>query len=206
MIPGEVGEARAVRAQAWRGIEIVSAREHPAARVVAVPPHADDRVHRLRGPRRVVLAHAHEPRAPRVGDRIGVAHVRRGGERPRCRTRILPVQPLVRKIRKEHAPVDDAVRGAPVLMHARARVHVARGQVGDGPVRAAAHDDVPPGLLRPGFDPVHRVPVERDRIQPDGPGDDQVGGNRRLPRAVRCGSPGCHRDRLLREGCGATAR
>ena len=184
VIPGQPGQPRAVGAEARVGIEIVARHQHLPAGRVAVHAHAGDRVDRLAAGDRVVFAHADQPAAAAIDDRVGVAQRDLGRDRPRRVPGVLPVEPLIGEIREEdRAAVDDEFPAA-VLVDTRASVQRRRRHVSRAAIGRAAHDHVAAALVGPAFGPIDVRAVKADLPQPHRAGEDQVGGDGRFPGTV----------------------
>src|SRR5208283_604685 len=92
--------------------------------------------------------------------------------------------PIVREIK--HA-VAGGERAAAIFMSARAdakSVGVVGRQAFRRPARTGAEQERPSLLLRLGFAPGDRVPVDRNLLETDRAADDEVGGYRRRPKAI----------------------
>src|SRR6185437_3390539 len=104
---------------------------------------------------------------------------------------LLPVQPLVGVVAEIDDAATDQIGAAAVFMDARANIEgTLAGQRRWGEIRPATvgsktNNNGPPAFLRPGLDPVELRAVEQELTQTDGGSDDQVGRDRRRPRAIR---------------------
>ena len=182
MVPAQPGEAVAVPAQARRRVEVRALDEDRLAARVEVD--GGDRVHGLVRGVGVVLTDADQPAAA-VDHAVGVAQavvVRHGRRRP---APIDAVEALIGEVRE----VDDAVEyrevAAAVLVNAGPSVERRWRHVLDVAVRPAPDDHVASSLRRPALDPVDVLAVDDDLAEAHGARDDEVGRDRRPPRAVR---------------------
>ena len=203
VIPAQPGESISRWVQPRRRIEI-GARNENAGLPLAREVDADKRVDRLcMGGMR--FADANQAAAAPVDDAIGVAQAirvacsRRESDWPRLAAAFLAIESLIRIVRE----IDDAVanreRPAAVLMDASAdakAVLVVRRDRFDFPAFRHAIDEAPSLLLRLTFAPVEDVSVQRDLLEPDRIGDDEIGGDGRPPKTIRardhrsCPNPG----------------
>src|SRR5262249_23647776 len=183
VIPGEPRQARAVGTEPRRRVEVVAGNQYFA--VAARQRDAHQRVDGFTSRRRVIFADANEPAAAAVHYRVRVAEGRGGRQRLRRGVTDLTVEPLVGKVREIECAVAARESAAAVLVHARARVERRRGHITAASVRGPAYDDAAPAFGRAQLGPVDILAVESDLPEPDRGGDDQVRGDRRLPRPVR---------------------
>ena len=165
----------------------------------------------------VSLAHADQRAPVRGHGPVGVAQGARSGRRrgdgPRFRgdavgLQVDAVEALVLELAPDHgrrvAGAPHRVHAAAVLVHERARVATLRRDVGDRTVRRAPHDDVAPALERPHLHPEQRLARRPQEAEADARFGDEVGGDRRAPRAVRPDHArvlACIGPRRLRHAC-----
>jgi hypothetical protein len=122
-------------------------------------------------------------RARSRGD-VGIAKVVFGRDGLRFRAGHLPVEAVIGIVTE----IDDAVKDGkftPAIFVGAGSDVIWRGRdvfpaAGFGP----AHNDAAALLLRSVFGPVDGLAVEGDLSQADAPGQEQVGGDRRLPGAI----------------------
>ena len=200
LIPGEPCEPPSVAARGRGRVEVMARGEHPNG--AAGDGDRDQVVGRRRT---VTMSFAHREQAPvrRIEDQIaepGRAFRRQRNGRGAGR---LDMDPAVRVVREPDPVPGDGIRAAAVFMDARPHVERRGGGVG-GPSRvmglschigpkAGSNEDVASAFPRPSFEPADPARVQADRREPDGVGDDGVGGDRGRPGPVRkrphAGSP-----------------
>src|SRR5687768_9183809 len=74
---------------------------------------------------------------------------------------------------------------AAILMYARPGIKSGGGTIRDATIGRALHDDAATPFIRADFDPVSIVAVEHEGVEAHSSGDNQIGINRRFPRAIR---------------------
>ena len=169
-VPGHVGmvprlpdEPPAVGADLGRRVEVVTARDGDRL-PLAVDVEGDNGVDRLGRAGRVVLAHGEYESPGRVHGHVGVADVRRGGDRPRRRVAVLAVEALVFEVGEVERPVFDREVAASVLVDAAAGVVSLGHEVLDATVGVATADDDPPRLVGPQLRPAEVVAVPAEHL------------------------------------------
>ncbi len=189
-VPLHPSERAAVRREPRRRVEVAAAREPPD--LSPAERHLRDRVRRLPAAR-VVLHDGDEPIVRLVKDEVREAKPLFSGHRFRLASGPHAIEALVGEVREVHRAVGERqVRGAAVLMDARAGIERRRVDVGRPAVGRPAHDDVAAALLRAHLEPVDVLAGEARLHEADGPGDDEVGGDGRFPSAVRGDLLRCH--------------
>src|SRR6185369_12175218 len=124
----------------------------------------------------------HQIAAP-IDHTVGVTQLLTRSYRLRNLPLRLPVELLILKVGKiDHAIIND-VSSTTVLVHRCPGIESRRRDVVDIPVGRSAHDDAAAAFGRTALYPIDVVTVECDLVQPDRTRDDQVRGDRRLPRA-----------------------
>ena len=125
--------------------------------------------------------------------RRGASQSRR--DRARRAARILTIESLIDIVREIDHTVANGERAAAILVRARANAESV-GVVGCHafrlPVRADSVDEGSSLLMRLGLGPIDCVVVERDLLETDRVGDDEVGGYGRRPKAIRAGDHAFH--------------
>ena len=186
MVPCQPRQPGAVGAHRRVAVEVAAGHQHLAG-ATGRQIQRDDGVDRFAPRVAVVLADAHQAAQRAVHHAVAVAQVHAlGSDGHRRRARLLPVEPLVGEVREPHHAVRDPEAQPAVLVHPRAHVERRRRHVPRRAVRCAPHDYVAPALGGPHLRPVDVVAVELDRAELHRVLDDQIGGDRRLPRSVRC--------------------
>ena len=198
MIPGEPGQALAIRAYTRRRVEVVARDEDLGRRLSAGEVDARQRVDHLTGAC-VVFVDADQAAVPPIDHAVGVAQRacrdRCRGEGARGVAGILAIETLVGEVREVDGAVLHGERAAAIFVHARADV-VGVGIVGRHGIGLAARDgpvdEASSLLLRLELGPVDRVAVERDLVEPDRLGHDEIGGDRGRPGTVGARDHGLH--------------
>jgi hypothetical protein len=144
----------------------------------------------------VIFPDANHASPAAVEDPIGVPERIHSGvgwsrrDRARRPARILTIEPLIDIVREIDRTIVDCERAAAILVRARANAENV-GVVGRHafwlPVRADPVDKGSSLLLRLGLGPIDCVAVERDLLEPDRVGDDEVGSYGRRPKAIGAG-------------------
>ena len=190
MTPGKPGQAVSVGAETRRRIEVVSRDENPRR---SSPGKVDSDEGRDRlACAGMILPDTDHARAAAVDNSIRVAQRVRGAcgngrnraWRPAC---LLAIEPLIAIVGKVDHPVADGERAASIFVRARANAESAgvfRGYAFPLPVRAGAVDESPSLHLRLGLAPVDRLAVERDLLETDRVGDNEVGSDGGCPEAI----------------------
>jgi hypothetical protein len=197
MVPSNPGEAASIRRERRRGEEVVAFGEDPGRSPAVRREHNKVVVHLAI---LVALPNADEMTAVGGHDGVGVAPGpfawRFKGDRHGRVARSQPVKALVREVREiRHAVVHHCAPPA-VLVRERAYREPVGHDVLDVPSGAAAHEHVAATLARTALHPIDRVTVSRGRAQGHGIGCEELGGDRRRPRAVGSELSG-HRAKML---------
>jgi hypothetical protein len=154
----------------------------------------------------VILPDANHAPPPVVDNAICVPERVRSGarwnrrDRARRPARILAIEPLIDIVREIDHPIADYVRATAILVSARANaenVGVVRRDAFGLTVRADAVEEGSSLLLRLGLGPIDCVAVERDLLETDRVGDDEIGSYGRLPKAIGA----CHASRPFLAPC-----
>ena len=165
MAPRQPRQPRAVGTEAGARIEIVTRGDHRHGRRRTVERQAHERVDGFAIRRRVILAHADQPRARGVGRVIRVAEPAGRRERLWHAAPLEPVHSLVGEFGEVGDPLGHGVGGPAVLVDAGPHVGSLGRDVRDPALGAARDHDTSAAIFRPPFEPIEVVAVEHDPAQ-----------------------------------------
>jgi hypothetical protein len=179
VIPLQPRQPGSVRADRGIRIEVRAGDEHALG--AAVDREAHDRIgHHLAA---MIFADADEAIAGGIDVSVGIK-TPVAGDGVRRLTRPLAIHALIGEVREVHGAPVHRVRGAAVLVHARADIETLRRDVLEHAVRRAAHDHVSAAFRRASFGPVQIVAVHGEVIEPQRACRHPRGGERRFPCPV----------------------